>query len=176
MRVSILQMDLSVVKTFEKPKTLSINISELNIYQDQSKWKHNLIPIEISKNESNRVVDLCIYKNRYALIKKLNVFLGDHHKNFICTRCLISNTSENMKMIHKPKCENNNITTIRTSPETHIQWTKHFHKNPLYYMTYSDFEGNNEIDNSNIGNKTTNIYKQNPILNGYYIESELELV
>ena len=51
-----------------------------------------------------------------------------------------------------------------------------FHKNPLYFRIYADFEADNEIDNSSIGNKTTNIYKQNPILNGYLIESELENV
>ena len=38
----------------------------------------------------------------------------------------------------------------------------------------ADLEADNEIDGSNIGNKTTNIYKQNPVLNGYYIISELE--
>ena len=30
------------------------------------------------------------------------------------------------------------------------------------------------MDNSSIGNKTTSIYKQNPVFNGYHIESELE--
>ena len=33
---------------FEKLNTLSINIFELNFYQEQNKWKHELIPIEIS--------------------------------------------------------------------------------------------------------------------------------
>ena len=51
---------------------------------------------------------------------------------------------------------------------------KHFHKNPLYFRIIADFEANNEIDGSNIGNKTTNIYKQNPVFNGYSIISELE--
>ena len=51
---------------------------------------------------------------------------------------------------------------------------KHFHKNHLYYTIYADFGVENEKDNSSIGNKTTNIYKQNPILEGYHIESELE--
>ena len=46
--------------------------------------------------------------------------------------------------------------------------------NPLYFRIYADFEAVNEIDNSNIGNKATNKYKKNPILNGYHIESELE--
>ena len=32
-----------------KLNNLSINICELNFYQDSDKWKHNLIPIEIRK-------------------------------------------------------------------------------------------------------------------------------
>ena len=53
---------------------------------------------------------------------------------------------------------------------------KHFHKNFLHYRIYADFEADNEVDNSNIGNKTTNIYTQNPIPNGYNILSELDEV
>ena len=87
---------------------------------------------------------------------------------------MCSYTSENMLMLHKPKCENNEITTIRTSNDSHLNWKKHFHKNPLYFRIYADFEADNEKDNSIIGNKTTNIYKQNPVPNGYQIESELE--
>ena len=49
-----------------------------------------------------------------------------------------------------------------------------FHKNPLYSRIYADFEADNEKDNSSIGNKTTNINKQNPILKGSHIETELE--
>ena len=79
-----------------------------------------------------------------------------------------------MLKIHKPKCENNDITTIRTSPEPHLHWKKHFHKNVLYFRIYADFEADNETYHSNVGNKTTNIYNQNPILNGYEIVSELE--
>ena len=85
----------------------------------------------------------------------------------------MSYTSENMLMIHKPNCKINVITAIRTSPESHLYWKKHFHKNPLYFRIYEDFEADNEIDNSSVGNKTTNIFKQNPILDGYVIISEL---
>ena len=81
-----------------------------------------------------------------------------------------------MLIKHKTKCDNNNITTIRTSNESHLYWKKHFHKNPLYFRIYADFEADNEKDNSVLGNKTTNIYKQNPVLNGYHIVSELEEV
>ena len=162
------------VHKFNKLNNLSINIFELNFYEDKNQWKHKLIPIEVSKNDSDRGIDLAIYKNHYALIKKFDVFLGDHNKKYVCRRCLSSYTSENMLMKHKPKSEINDITTIKTSSESHINWKKHFHKNPLYFRIYADFEADNEIENSSVGNKTTNIYKQNPVLNGYYIISELE--
>ena len=115
---------------------------------------------------SDRFVDLLKYKNYYALIKKINAFLGDHHKNFTCRRCLNSCTSENILMIQKPKCENNDITTIRTSIDSHLHLKNHFHKNPLYFRRYANFEADNEKDNASMGNKTTNIYKHNPVLNG----------
>ena len=76
-----------------------------------------------------------------------------------------------MLMIHKPKCENYDITTIRTSPESHLHWKNHFHKNPFYFRIYPEFEGDNEIDNCIIGNETTNICKQNPVCNDYKIVS-----
>ena len=53
-------------------------------------------------------------------------------------------------------------------------WKKHFHKNPLFFRIYAVFEADKEKDNSNVGNKTTNIYKQNPVLHGYEIVSEME--
>ena len=87
-----------------------------------------------------------------------------------------SYTSENLLRKHKQKCEINDITTLRTSANSHLHWKNHFHKNPLYFRIYADFEADNEKDNSNVDNKTTNIYKQNPIpiLNGYHIKFELE--
>ena len=164
----------SDVHRFKDLNNLSVNLYELNFYQDGDKLKHNLIPIGISKNESVNVIDLLIYKNHYALIKKLHVFLGDHNKSFVCRRCLNFYTCENGLINHKEKCEDDNICTIRTSNESHLYWKKHFHRNPLYFRIIADFEADNEIDGSNIGNKTTNIYRQNPVLNTYYIISELE--
>ena len=164
----------SDVHKFNELNNLSVNIYELNFYQDGDKWKHNLIPIEISKNDSDKVVDLLIYKNHYALIKKLHVFLGDHHKSFVCRRCSNSYTSENALINHKEKCGDDNICTIRTSNESHLYWKKHFHKNSLYFRIIADLEADNEKDSTKIGNKTTNIYKQKPVLNGYYIISELK--
>ena len=75
------------VHRFIELNNLSVNIYELNFYQDGDKWKHSLLRIEISKNGSDNVIDLLIYRNQYALIKKLHVFLGDHNKSFVCRRC-----------------------------------------------------------------------------------------
>ena len=37
-----------------------------------------------------------------------------------------------------------------------------------------DFEADNKFDKSGIGNKTTKVYKQNPLINGYYILSDMK--
>ena len=74
----------------------------------------------------------------------------------------------------KQKCGDDNRTTIKTSKESHLHWKKHFHKNPLYFRICADFEADNEKDNSSTGNQTTNMYKQNPVLNEYRIASELD--
>ena len=153
---------------------LSINIFELNLYQDQNKWRHKLISIEICKNDSDRVIDLAIYKNHYILIKNVDVFLGAHNKKFICRQCFSSYTSEIMLMKHKQKCGEDNITTLKTSNGSHLLWKYHFHKNPFSFKIYADFEADKEKDNSSVENRTTKVYKQNPLLKGYRIESELE--
>ena len=85
-----------------------------------------------------------------------------------------SYTSENLLMIHKLKCKNYEIPTIRNSPKSNLHWKSFFHRYLLFFGTYADFEADNEFDNSSIGNKTTDIYKQSLILNGYHIAPELE--
>ena len=51
---------------------------------------------------------------------------------------------------------------------------RHFHENSKDFRIYTDFEADNEVDDSSIGNKTTNTSRQNPVSNGYYIVSELK--
>ena len=158
----------SEMHRFEKLNNLSINLYELNFNQN----KHKLIPIEISKNESDKVIDLLIYKNHDVLIKKLNVFIGKHDCKYICRKCLNSYTTHNLLIKHKKlRQENQQLTT---SPDSHIYWKKYFQKNKLYFKIYADFEADNKKEDTSIGDKTTNIYKQEPVCNGYYIESELD--
>ena len=93
----------SVVYRFEKLNNLSININELGF--DQNKYK--LIPIEISKNESDKVIDSLIYKNHYVLIKKINVFIGKRDCKYVCRKCLNSYTIHSMLVKHKNLCKEN---------------------------------------------------------------------
>ena len=58
----------SDVHRFNDVTSLSVNIFEVNFYQDQNKWTYKFFPIEVSKNDSDRVIDLAIYKNHYVLI------------------------------------------------------------------------------------------------------------
>ena len=52
----------SDVYKFEKLNKLSFNINELKFYPDDNKWKHKLIPLEISKNDSvKRVFDSAFF-------------------------------------------------------------------------------------------------------------------
>ena len=73
---------------------------------------------------------------------------------------------------HKKLCKENQ--KLKTSPESHIYWKKNFQKNKLYFRIYADFEADNKKENTNIGDKTANIYKQEPVCNGYQILSNLE--
>ena len=116
---------------FEKLNNLSIKIYEIHFYQHGDKWKHKLIPTEIIKIESDKVIDLIIYKNHYALIEKIHVFSGNHNKSFVFRRCLVSYTCENALINQKEKCGDDNICTIRTSIDSHLYWKKHFHENPF---------------------------------------------
>ena len=107
-------------------------------------------------------------------LKKLNVFIGKEYNKYICRKCLNGFTSDNMIIKHTQKCDmRQDITTIKTSNKPYLNWDKHCHKNPVHFRIYADFEDDNEIDDTCIGNKTTNIYKQNPVCNEYRIKSEL---
>ena len=63
-------------------KTWELNIIIYNQIWTKSlsrpnNWKHKCFFIEVSKNESDRVFDLIICKNKYALIKKIDVFFKE---------------------------------------------------------------------------------------------------
>ena len=54
-------------------------------------------------------------------------------QNFFSRRCLKSYPSENLLMVQKANCETYDITTNRTSSESHLHWKEHFHKNSFVF-------------------------------------------
>ena len=132
--------EYSDVYKFEKLNNLSINIFEFNFQLNGNERKYKLIRMEISKNDSDKVIDLLIYKNRYALIKNFSLFLVELDSKFVCRQCLSSYSSRNVLIKQKQRCEQQEITAIKTSNESHLFWKKHFHKNPFYFRIYAEFE------------------------------------
>ena len=61
-------------------------------------------------------------------------------------------------MNHIQKCGQQEITSVKLSKESHLYWKDHFHMNPIFFKIIVDFEAPNELDNSNIGNETTNVF------------------
>ena len=104
---------------------------ELNFHQDQNKWRHELISIEVSKNESDRIIDSLVYKNHYAPTKKLPRLLGNHICNYVCRQCLKSYSCQIVLIKHKQQCGEHDIASLRLSKESHLYWKKPFHKNPI---------------------------------------------
>ena len=108
------------VQKFKKVSILFINTFELNRYLDQIEGKHKLFPIEVSRNETDRLVDLKIYRSQYVLIKKLNVFLGKQVFRFIFKGCLCPYTSQGVLIIQMQKCGQQKITSIKLINEPHL--------------------------------------------------------
>ena len=119
------------------------------------------------------VVDIIIKINEDVRIKKMQLFSGRQVSKNACRQCSTSKTVENVLKNHKEKCEQQKLTSFDVSNENHLIWKTYFHRIPIHFKFGADYEADSEIDNSNIGDKTTNVHKQNHVPNGYYIISEL---
>ena len=62
------------------------------------------------------------------------------------------------------KCRQQENISKRLSTESHLYWKKRFQRNPMYFRFVVDFAADNEIDKSNIGFKSTNIFQTKPCI------------
>ena len=81
------------------------------------------------------------------------IFLVNQKCNYVCRRCLSSYTRQNVLTEHKRRSNQHEITSIKTSIASYFYWKKYLHKNPLYFRLHADFEADNHIKNSDIGEK-----------------------
>ena len=68
-------------------------------------------------------------------------------------------------MKHRQRCNQQVITSIKTSNESHLLLKNHSQNNPIHFRIYADFDADKENSKSSPGNKTPNIFQQNPVCN-----------
>ena len=161
----------SNVHTLEKLNIFFINKFELGSYQVGNEWKEKLNPIE---NRNLILIELFTYwsikiimissKNyrRFHVYMILNLFVDD----------VWVLTQVKMFWWNTNRCEKQGITAIKTSNGAHLRWRKSFHRIQIYFGISSDFEADNEVDNSWIEKNITNIHRQNAVCKGSYKISE----
>ena len=95
---------------------------------------------------------------------------GKDDKKYIWGRYLYSYTNHNVLINHIQNCGQQEVTSTKLSREPYIFWENHFHRNPVPFRIIADFEAEYKIgDDKVVGKKTTKIYKQKPVIDGYYI-------
>ena len=76
-------------------------------------------------------------------------------------------------MKRNKRCEQQELTNIKFSIESHLHLKNHFLKNPVFFRTFAIFEAVIEIGISFISQNTNNFHKINPVYIGSYIASEI---
>ena len=98
---------------FKEMKISSVNKIDLRFYQEENEWRLKSVPIEVSKNVSDRVFDSLITKNLFILKKKLFVFKCKHDSKNICRWCLSSYLIQNGSTKHKQRRKLEKITDLK---------------------------------------------------------------
>ena len=65
------------------------------------KCKLTLIPMKLSNKNSNKIIDLTLYKNHSVLIKQLHVFFGKHDSKNKFRVCLNPSSGQKVLIKHK---------------------------------------------------------------------------
>ena len=101
----------------------------------------------------------------------MHVFIGKNDNQDVCRNCLSSYSVQSELSTHKKLCGNKNKSVYIPSKETHIKWNKYYQKMPIYSIIIADFEARNEpiINQDNVICKTSDICKQIPCCNGFYV-------
>lgn len=129
-------MKINKVSKFEKANNVNINVYTL---EDDNKTK---IPIHISKQKNDEVINLFLHNNHYSLIKTYSRFCGGRHE-YNCPNC--------MKSYANPVCYNNHLAVCKelnangsniVMPEegTVTKFSDHAKQKRLPVVIYADFE------------------------------------
>ena len=81
--------------------------------------------LKLVKNNSDRVIDLMIYKNQYILKESLHEILGKHDCTFVYRLCLSSFSSQNALMGHTPRYEQQELAAFIKFIDPYLNWKIH---------------------------------------------------
>lgn len=181
-KINDLPMPISKIHYFEKQNNVNVNIYSLD---NDNKTR---IPLHISKQNSDEVVNLFYWNNHYSLIKNFSRFSGGRYE-FTCPNCLASyakpdayknhigickQLNENgsfVKMPEEKTMKKEDGTEYKIKPQTYFKDYKKQKKLPV--VMYADFESSlveadSRIRKGVIAKHTANSYR-------LHIESEVEL-
>jgi hypothetical protein len=147
-------MDVHKIKKFEINNNVTINVYTL---EDDSSTK---IPLYVSKNYFDEVINLFYYNKHYALIKNFSRFCGGDREN-VCPNCLAKYANKECFKNHVSRCrelnENNSYVKMpkdtiainkKTGKEFTIKSTTKFNdykkQKRLPVVIYADFEASLE--------------------------------
>ena len=135
------------ISKVEKQNNININVFAL----DNQKDKQSIYPVYVSNVQSENIVDLLYIEENenthYCLIKDLDSFMCDknRHKSFTCRNCLQGFRRKETLEKHKEIClDHDYCKVIMPKKDNNIlKFKKHYFKNRLPFVIYSDFESNN---------------------------------
>lgn len=145
-----LPMPINKIQYFERLNNIAINVYGLDEYKVNIK-----IPLKISKNKSDKIVNLFFHDNHYSLIKNFSRFCGEGI--YACPRCLRSYKNDDCYKRHLADCENlnengslcvmpknlectNKKTGQKFTVKPSIKFDKFANQKRLPVVIYADFE------------------------------------
>ena len=138
-----------------------------------------LAPIHINKNYLEPQIDLLLFENHYCLITKLQCLMNkSSHMKWVCRRCLIAFSSEDILNQHIDRCQKQQPINITFSWKEHLKFEDYHMKVPVPIRVYADFESINQLQNdltddreAAVANAPKVLFKQIPIAVGFYLIS-----
>ena len=152
------------VKLNKIPKFEKFNKINVNVFSYDEKY--NVFPLQISKNNFNKVFDLLLISNKnndhYCWIKNVDGLASkqinkDSHKYFHCKKCMHGFKTKDLLEKHNKNCTTEpNKIVLPDEKEKFMKFKNYAHQLKVPFVIYADFEFLTIPLNSN-NNRNNNI-------------------
>lgn len=130
-------MKVNKITKFEKNNGVNINVYMVDNLKNETK-----IPIHISKQTNDEVINLFFHDDHYSLIKNYSRFCGGGHDH-TCPNCMKSYANTNCYKHHLEICKElneNGSAIIMPKENTITQFNDYAKQKRLPVVIYADFE------------------------------------